>query len=555
MPFLRLLLSALALSFLGSTATAAATTADYNVRDYGATGDGHTLDTDAINRAIAAASAAGGGRVRFPAGSYLSFSIRLKSHIELRLDAGSTLVAATPAAGFGRYDAAEPNPSASYQDFGHSHWRNSLIWGDGLENIALTGPGLIDGRGLVRHGPPPAGRASASSSEHPSRLRSMDGQGNKAIGLKLCRNVVIRDLSIRNAGHFAVLATGVDNLTLANLKVDTNRDGFDIDCCRNVRISNCSVNTPNDDAIVLKSSFALNTARDTENVTIANCFVSGFDPGTMLDGTFGRTQAHAPDRDGPTGRIKLGTESSGGFRNIVITGCVFERSRGLAIESVDGGVIEDVIATNLVMRDIVNAPIFIRLGDRGRSPAGTPVGAIRRIAISHVSIAGADARYPILLAGLAGHPIEDVTVSDLHLVSRGGFTLAQVAQQPAGIVNPFFLRHAEPGAVGPREPFAVPERASAYPEPSMFGLLPASALYARHVSHLTVRDITVGFAAPDERPVVVLDDVTGAIFENVRAPRPPGGDFFVLRHTKDFETLRTHGVPDTHLATATASSL
>ena len=556
-PFLRFLLPAFALGFLAPAAHAAGvvTAADYNVRDYGATGDGRTLDTDAINRAIAAAAAAGGGRVRFPAGTYLSFSIRLQSHIELRLEAGSTLVAATPAEGFGRYDDAEPNPSNLYQDFGHSHWRNSLIWGDGLENIALTGPGRIDGRGLVRHGPGPAPRGASTAATSPGRRPSMDGQGNKAIGLKLCRNVVIRDLSILHAGHFALLATGVDNLTLDNLKVDTNRDGFDIDCCRNVRISNCSVNTPNDDAIVLKSSYALGVARTTENVTITNCFVSGFDVGTMLDGTFGRTQTHAPDRDGPTGRIKLGTESSGGFRNIVITDCVFERSRDLALETVDGGVIEDVIATNLVMREVVNAPIFIRLGNRGRSPEGTPVGRVRRVKISHVSIAGADARYPVLLAGLSGHPIEDVTLSDIHLVSHGGFTLADVAQQSPELVNPFFLRNAEPGASGPREPFAVPERADGYPEPSMFGLLPASALYARHVSRLTVRDVTVDYTAPDERPIVVLDDVAGSTFENVRAPRGSARAFFVLRNVKDFETHRTPGIPDTHLDTAAESSL
>ena len=131
----------------------------------------------------------------------------------------------------------------------------------------------------------------------------MNGLGNKAIGLKLCRNVVLRDFSILNGGHFAILATGVDNLTIDNLKVDTNRDGFDIDSCRNVRISNCSVNSPNDDAIVLKSSFALGFARATENVTITNCLVSGYDIGSLLDATYKKTVKEAPDHDGPTGRL------------------------------------------------------------------------------------------------------------------------------------------------------------------------------------------------------------------------------------------------------------
>ena len=160
--------------------------------------------------------------------------------------------------------------------------------------------------------------------------------------LKLCRNVVIKDITLYMGGHFALLATGVDNLTIDNVKVDTNRDGFDIDLCRNVRISNCSVNSPQDDGIVLKSSYALGFARPTENVTITNCQLSGYDPGTFLDGTFKRTLERAPDRDGPTGRIKFGTESNGGFRNISISNCVFDRSRGIAIETVDGGPVEDV---------------------------------------------------------------------------------------------------------------------------------------------------------------------------------------------------------------------
>src|ERR1043165_3269305 len=192
----------------------------------------------------------------------------------------------------------------------------------------------------------------------------MNGLGNKAISLKLSRNVTLRDFSILNGGHFAPLATGVDNLTLDNLKVDTNRDGFDIDACRNVRVSNCSVNAPHDDAIVLKSSYALGEARPCENVTIANCQVTGYDVGSFLDGTFKRTLERAPDRDGPTGRIKFGTESNGGFKNITITNCVFDRSRGLALETVDGGAIEDVTITNITMRDVSNSPLFIRSEER-----------------------------------------------------------------------------------------------------------------------------------------------------------------------------------------------
>ena len=321
----------------------------FDVRVFGAKGDGQTVDTQAINAAIEAATTAGGGTVYLSAGTYPSYSIQLKSQITLELGPGATLLAATPAPEKGRYDLPEPNEHDLYQDFGHSHWQNSLIWGIGLEDVAIVGPGRIDGAGLTRRGP--GARWSRKAGDRPLSMgaavgarddpeaaaaRAMDGQGNKALSLKLCRNVLLRDFSVLNGGHFAVLATGVDNLTIDNLAIDTNRDGLDIDACRNVRISNSSINSPNDDAIVLKSSYALGVARATENVAITNCQVSGYDLGTFLDGTFGRTQQRAPDRDGPTGRIKLGTESSGGFRNIVVSNCVFDRSRGVAVETVDG---------------------------------------------------------------------------------------------------------------------------------------------------------------------------------------------------------------------------
>ncbi len=329
----------------------------YNIRDFGAKGDGKTVDTVAINKAIDAATAAGGGTVYFPSGTYPAVSIHLKSNIAIYLDQGARLLAAERVPGKVEYDLPEPNEWDMYQDFGHSHWQNSLIWGNDLENVSILGPGLIDGKGLTRRSPRP--RRPLQTGDTPTSLgggqqkvrveatvgedddpKVMNGLGNKAISLKLCRNVVLRDFSILNGGHFALLATGVDNLTIDNLKVDTNRDGFDIDSCKNVRISNCSVNSPNDDAIVLKSSFGLGYARATENVTITNCQVSGYDIGSLLDGTFKRNVKEAPDHDGPTGRVKLGTESNGGFKNITVSNIVFDHCRGLALETVDGGLLE-----------------------------------------------------------------------------------------------------------------------------------------------------------------------------------------------------------------------
>jgi polygalacturonase len=530
------------LTALGATAAgalslpsgAAPLQAGFNVRNHGARGDGATLDTDAINAAIAAAGAAGGGTVWFPAGRYLSFSIRLRSNVALYLDAGSVIVAADPALDKGRYDEAEPNPWDAYQDFGHSHWHNSLFWGEGLENVAILGPGRIWGRGLTRSGP--GANRPLKAGDMPSSLKGADpmgerarkgtmfgaemaGKGNKAIALKNCRNVQLRDFSMLKCGHFAVLATGVDNLVIDNLMVDTDRDGFDIDCCRNVRIANCAVNTPNDDAICLKSSYALGKPRFTEHVTITGCQVSGFDLGTLLDGTFGTTQLEAPDKEGVCGRIKLGTESNGGFRNIAIANCVFEHCRGLAIESVDGALIEDVTVDNLAMRDLTTAPLFIRLGRRMRAPAGAQVGAIRRVNISNVVVSGANAPFASIVAGLPEAPVEDVRISNLTVVHGGGGTAADAVRQ-------------------------VPEEADHYPEPSMFGVTPAYGLYVRHARNLEVHHADLRSAGQEGRPPVLLDDVDGAGFDHVRFARGTAAATFVLRGVRGIAIQDAQGLAD-----------
>jgi hypothetical protein len=477
------------------------------------------------------------------------------------------LLAATPGAALGQYDPPEPNDwgdRLQYQDFGHSHWHNSLIWGENVDHVTITGGGLIDGSGLLRNVGYPNGRAAgpngtvrveetatnpaagataagiALPAAHMPVAPAAVGQGNKAIAFKNSRDIVIRNITISRGGHFAVLVTGVDRLEIHNLTVDTNRDGIDIDASRNVRITDCRINAPHDDAIVLKASYALGALRDTENVDISNCTVSGFDLGTLLDGTHGRTMEKAPDRDGPAGRIKIGTESNGAFRHIRIRDCTFLRSRGLALETVDGGIIEDVRAQHLTMREVSNVPIFLRLGNRARGPAATPVGRLRRVSISDVTAEDADSRYSaVLLAGLPGHPIEDITLENIHIAARGGLSPAIVAEQPANLVNSFFLKGSEAGLSGPRDPLAVPLREQAYPEPSMFGLLPAGAVYARHVRNLRVNNLQVSFVQPDTRPRMVLDDVDGARFDGLHvaaSDAPP----FVLHEVR---SLTVDGKP------------
>jgi polygalacturonase len=575
----------------------------YNIRQFGATGDGSTIDSDAINRAIDAAAANGGGTVYFPAGYYLCYSIHLKTNITLYLDQGSWIVAAeTPAVvtalqprggrgGFGggggaggrgagargtapgggpgaptprlrggpavvtavpaaaptaspaqppgpsqsqteqdflakvppgtkMYDLIEKNiwsglpmwnrpteAASAYQDFGHCFWHNSLIWGDGLSNVSIIGPGTIYGRGLSR-------------SDGPTNL----GGGNKSISLVNCRNVTLKDFTVWQGGWFCLLATGVDNFTISNIKVDTNRDGFDIDCCQNVHISDCTVNSPQDDGIVLKSTYALGYSRPTQNVTITNCQVSGFQTGTLLDGTYKPFGGNVDGGGSGTGRIKFGTESNGGFKNITISNCVFTHCRGLALESVDGGNIEDVTINNITMRDIVNSPIYIRLGRRLRGPQDTTtIGVIRRVNISDITVYNAVNTSSIIIAGTVDHPIEDLTLSDIRIDYEGKGASDWAQYDPPE------------------------DEAQDYPEPSRLGTMPAYGLFARHVSGLTLRNVNVSYAAPDLRPAVVLDDVQGIEFDHFKGQIEAGVPEFMLYNTRNFDVERSPGIADQHI--------
>jgi polygalacturonase len=480
----------------------------YDIRTFGAAGDGITVDTPAINRTIEVAAVAGGGTVRFPAGNYLCYSIRLKSNVTLYLEHGATIIAAdAPSSGARGYDPAEPkNAWDAYQDFGHNHWHNSLIWGEGLGNLSILGPGLIWGRGLSK------GHGAGPVAERP-------GVGNKAISLKNCHNVIFRDFSILKGGHFGVLATGVDNLTIDNLKIDTDRDGIDIDSCRDVRISNCSVNSPWDDAICPKSSFALGYARATEHVTINNCYVTGiYKLGTLLDGTFQRfepgTKAYG------TGRIKFGTESNGGFKNITISNCVFEGCYGLALETVDGGLLEDFTITNVTMRD-VSAPIFLRLGSRMRGPAGTPVGVLRRVVISNLVCSNCDSTFGSIISGISGHPIEDIQLNDIYIQHRGGGTSEDAAMQPL-------------------------EAEEKYPEPNMFGRMPSHGLFLRHAKNISISNLEISSLEEDSRPALVLQDVHGADFFRLRTPSKKDVPTFTLKDVDDFTVYHSKHLPDTH---------
>jgi polygalacturonase len=327
---------------------------------------------------------------------------------------------------------------------------------------------------------------------------------------------------VLKGGHFALLLTGVDNLTIDNLKIDTDRDGMDLDCCQNARVSNCTVNSPWDDGICPKSSYALGYARPTRNLTITNCWVTGtYELGTVLDGSF---KKYAPELRIPhTGRIKCGTESNGGFINITISNCVFEGCQGYALETVDGALFEDIAITNTTMRDLNTSPIFMRLGARLRGPReSTRVGTMKRILISNLSCFNAPQNFSSILSGIPGYAIEDVKLSNIYIETAGGATAEMAKIEP-------------------------PELENKYPEPSMFGAMPASGFFLRHMRNVEMSHVEIANATPDARPAFYLNDVERADFFAVTAPRGADGAF-ALRGVKDLRIGWSRAAADTTLS-------
>ena len=463
----------------------------FNVRKFGATGDGITLDTPSINKAIDACAQAGGGTVYFSAGTYLSGSIHLQSNVHLLIDAGATILGAPQ--NLNAYDETEPWTNNPYQDGGHCYFHNSLIWGVGLTNVFITGQGMINGGGLERSdklldqmcGFAAWGKESSmnNGTYPPSRL------GNKAIALKLCRNVLIRDITIYHGGHFAILITGCDNTTVDNVTMDTDRDGIDIDCCRNTMVSNCRINSPNDDGLCPKASFALGTNQPTENLTIVNCQVTGYAVGTLLDGT------EQPSKTA-NGRFKCGTESNGGFRNITLANCTFRNCMGLALEEVDGGILDNITINNVVMTDVKGYPIYITLGNRNRGPGAT-TGSIRNIQISNVIATGVDKMSGIQITGVPGRDIENVRLDNVRIEYKGGGTTNDAA------IN---FKELDRG----------------YPEPSKLGRTPAYGLFARHVHGLELANLTLGFDTNDLRPAMICSDADGLEIDNFKGQAASG---------------------------------
>ncbi len=409
----------------------------FDVRGYGAVGDGRAMDTDAIQQAIDAASAAGGGTVVVPAGRYLAGSVHLKSHVAIYLDAGATIAASPNKADFDPYEKLDYKTDSDKET---TYFHYSLLWGEDITNVTIHGPGTIDGNRSKRGGPKP-------------------------VALKRCRFVTVRDITIRNAPNYCISLLGCDYVNIDGVTMLNNYcDGIDPDSCRYVRISNCHIESW-DDAIVPKASFALGERRATEYLTVTNCVLS--------------TSCNA---------FKLGTESGGGFKYITVSNVVMygppgkrPTISGIALETVDGQLLEGVTITNVSMQN-VSTPIFLRLGNRGRDMKTPKPGRLRNVTISNVEATGATLASSIV--GLEGHPIEGVTLSNLRLRYRGGGGKELVDKE-------------------------VPELPAKYPEAKMFGDLPAYGLYCRHVKDLRLRDVGLHRETRDERPALICDDVEG----------------------------------------------
>lgn len=346
-----------------------------NIADYGA-GEDQTpaCNTAAINRAIQDAHDRGGAVVVVPKGVYRVYTVVLQSNLIFHLSEGSVLQAAEPGGdGFHRsvnYEEPEVNYFAGIQDHGHSYFANSLVYGRDLQNVMIEGPGCLQGfeerNGVfyyvLKNGDP---ENPENRNENGHRGRWF---GNKGIALVNCEKVCLCDFSVVIGGHFALIAEGVNDLLVENVLLDTSRDAFNIDCCQRVTVRNSIFNSLTDDALVLKSSFALGKIIPTEDVLIEDCTVCGYDAGSVYAKTFTREKLVAEDRCGPTGRVKLGTEGTGGYSRITVRRVKFHRSRGFALEAIDGSPLTDILFEDCEMEDISSSPIFLRAGDRCRFP-------------------------------------------------------------------------------------------------------------------------------------------------------------------------------------------
>lgn len=396
---------------------------------------GETNDTKRLQRAIDEAGERGGGTVHIPPGRYFSGSLRLLSDVSLWLDSGATIAMSQDDTDFFPAEQLSYDPKA---DRSTSDFHHALLIGDSIENVSIFGGGVINS----------------------NRTK---GGGPKTIALRRCGHVSIRGITIRNSPSYNISMLGCEFVTVDGVTIQNGfSDGIDPDCCRYVRITNCFVESV-DDAIVLKTSGALGERWSTEYITVDNCIL--------------RTASI---------HFKCGTESCGDFRNIAVSNCVFQGGMGMrhgnpgiALYAADGGSIDNVAISNIVMCD-VGTPLAILRNNRDRCAFGNGPGPISSVRIANVIATGA--RLPSVIAGLPDAPVTGVSIDGMSI------TMAN-------------------SSAGSKTLDAIPESPKEYPQPTMFGPLPAFGLFLRHVSTISLRDLRLQAAAQEVLPAIVADDV------------------------------------------------
>ncbi len=430
----------------------------YNIMDFGAVNDGATICTNVFNKAITTCSENGGGTVVVPTGTFKCGTIRMKDNVELHLEIGSTLLASAKHEDFPRL----PQPEyRSYVDRGGWY---ALIYAEGASNIAITGLGTIDGNGAQHQ--PIKGLLGGD----------VDGRPRNILFIS-CKRVRVEGIKMLNSGMWNQHYLNCEDVVVDRVEVfnhsNRNNDAIDIDGCRRVTVSNSIFDT-DDDGITLKST----GPAVTEDVVITNCVVSSF-----------------------CNAIKAGTESAGGFRNITISNCVVKPSRsttepifktsrkgitGISLEIVDGGIMEGITISNITIEG-TQCPLYIRLGNRARKHTENapepPVGKMRNIAISNVVAYNTD-NFSSSITAIPGHYIENVILDNVQFFNVGGL---QNGDYIAG--------HLE-----------VEEDEKGYPQPTVWGNLPSSSFFIRHVKNISINNLMFGSDEADPRiPVIAVD--------------------------------------------------
>ena len=435
----------------------------YNVKDYGAVGDGINLDSIGIQKAIDACADNGGGTVFIPAGTYVCGTIHLKSHVHILFEKAAVILGSKNISDF---DPLEENPSNNlYQDLSHSYFHHSLFHADNVHDIALTGFGRIDMQ---------------------SEWEVVEDwcRACKIIAFKECTDVVIRDLNMKNATDLAVYLAGCEYVTISGLSMAVHVDGISPDSCKNVTISDCFVDA-GDDAIVPKCSYTLGRFKSMENLTISNCVV--------------RSTASA---------IKFGTESNSSFRNITVTGCTIydTRLKGIAIQACDGAVIEGISISNISMRNVGN-PLLIMVLHRARGPEPVKVGEIKNVSISNVTITGP---YPETYQATMAQNAKDYY--DKKLTIQPDYFPFIITGQPDSIIKNISMSNiqfvAPGGGTEEDRKLEVKEVRAGYPIATLLAKkFPVYGLFARHVENLKLYNVDFMTEKEDMRDAVRLANV------------------------------------------------